>query len=271
MKLYMFLLSLIASVCVADPFPPGKYMMSAPAIFSSGDKKQPSEWLCEMQATDSVHRLRFLVMGGHSFIEMEVSPRGDIVFENARIVIGTSGKILKGRGKITGDRTAYGRLTAVGGSGGFPILQRKKSEWRIRPATEQEITEKMMEGLKFVAQLLYYPKNIPSFDEIEKALPSGEGFGYSFSDKGIIMEMLREGALSFTNNQFILKNKGTDEDSVFAPISPEVIIEDIPIRSEADLNQNFFSENVETIITDKPPHEEPSVSTSKHEGPKGSQ
>lgn len=254
MKKCVLLFSLIVSVCTAEPLPPGKYMMSSPAIFSSGGGEHAAEWLCEMQVTGSVHRLWFLVMGGDSYIELELLPRGKVSFEDARIVIGASGKKLKGSGEIIDDRRVKGKVTAIGGAGGFPLLERKKSEWYLRPATEEEIVQGLLKGLDRIEKRFSQKGRPPTQEEIEQKLYLGYGYGYSSSDRSKIVEMLHEGTLLFTNSQFMLKKKVVDERSETPSNSSEVIVEKIPIRSEADLKKDLFADDIETITDDTQQH-----------------
>ncbi|HPA77659.1 MAG TPA: hypothetical protein PLT67_02670 [Kiritimatiellia bacterium] len=267
-----------AAIAIAEggeTLPTGKYMFSAPALYKTEDGTL-YEWLCEIEHVDGLWRLRFLNGDRGCFIDFSVSDSGKIRIIGSQVGLGEVGRKVKGSGQLFNGNIASGKMAAISGGGGFLFIQRDRSEWHLRPATEQEILEKMMEGLSGVPNALYRRKLDATPENIEKVLHVGEGHGYSFTDRIKIMQMLHEGNLLYTNDHFVLKRIVTGKAVRIPPISPGAKTEKKHYRSEEELLQ--IMESFEEDGVDMPPREtstpdvnieevSESVSAVKHEEP----
>jgi len=249
MKKLIILFCMCSVVSQADVLPEGKYMFSAPALFKSS-AHLGSERLCDMQVLDdSTRRLIFIDTLTAEYLDFSYTHSGRIKIIGSQVGMGEIGRKVKGSGKIMDGNKIEGKLTVVSGAMGFLLIQRKKSEWCLRPATEAEVVKGLLAGLSHLPNTLYAKRLEPTLENIEKYIFVGAGRGYSLSDRPKIMQMLRDGDLIYTNKKFEQKRRLTGEAVRIPPISPEVETEKIPYKSKEELLQimeSFEEDGVET-------------------------
>ena len=135
----LLLVGFVSSV-QAGGISPGKYIFSAPSIYSSSDGTIV-EWLSEVRITNGNTRLQILRYGGSDTIDFEVSDTGSIRVVGSRLTGTEISRRAKGSGFLTSAREAKGTITVISGVG--PFWEKSTSEWNLRPATQKEIKENL--------------------------------------------------------------------------------------------------------------------------------
>ena len=198
---------------------PGKYMLSAPALYAdtlSDDISQSDgEFFIQIVPVEgNVYRIDLLIGGNHS-LKFEIDEYGKIKITEDRF----RGNKIRGSGRLITNKTAKGEITEYSTAWGTS-WERSTSEWFLRPATQEEIDKNLKKGLGEVKFSLRSTRREVTKENIIKALGSGRGNGYSDLDQPQIENMIESGEIEYKDGEFIIHREV--DNSAEVPIKPDI-------------------------------------------------
>lgn len=230
--LLIILLALFAGIASAGELPKGKYMFSSPALFGSADGAARGQ-VCELERTEDGYQIYFLDNPLSRGSRITFSIKGEqVVFDESHMPSTEIGRTITGKGKLTTENKAAGKLTVSMGSVGFLLGKRKSSEWSLRPATTTEVRQSFTKGLKMVEELMWAKRGRqkPTRENAIKTLSSAVGYGYSHKDVPELKRMMEAGELKYEKGKFFFRQTSPSKDARAPAISTNVYTEDIDLR-----------------------------------------